>query len=109
MREVFNNETIKEGKLIAIISYILLIGLIIALILNNDKRNSYASFHIRQSIGLALLGIMWGVISFIPIIGWLIGLVITILWIMGFLQAIFGKTDPLPIVGNYFQQLFSTL
>jgi len=55
MREVFNNETIKEGKLIAIISYILLIGLIIALILNNDKRNSYASFHIRHSIVLALL------------------------------------------------------
>lgn len=34
---------IEEGKTIAIISYITVIGLIIALILNNDKKNLFGS------------------------------------------------------------------
>lgn len=37
---------IEEGKTIAIISYITVIGLIIALILNNDKKNLFAAYHI---------------------------------------------------------------
>jgi len=41
--------TIDEGKTIAIISYLTLIGLLIAFIMNNDKKNEFAKFHIGQS------------------------------------------------------------
>ena len=43
-----NTGTVQEGKTIAIISYITIIGLIIAFIMNQSKKNSFASFHIRQ-------------------------------------------------------------
>ena len=40
-----------NGKNTAIISYLTIIGTIIAIILNNDKKNDFASFHIRQALG----------------------------------------------------------
>ena len=46
--------TIEEGKSNAIISYLTIIGTIIAFYLNNDKKNDFASFHIRQALGLWL-------------------------------------------------------
>lgn len=109
MKKIINNNTVEEGKLIAILSYVLYIGLIIALVLNNNKRNAYASFHIRQALGLAFAGIIAGMISFIPSVGWALGLLVSILWIVGFIQAILGKTTPLPIIGEYFQKIFSSI
>lgn len=50
--------TVEEGKTIAIISYITWIGTIIAFIMNNDKKNPFASFHIRQMVGLSILSIV---------------------------------------------------
>ena len=49
-----NNQTVQEGKTVAIISYITWIGTLIAFIMNNDKRNSFAAFRIRQMIGLSI-------------------------------------------------------
>ena len=48
------NHTVYEGKTMAIISYFWWIGLIIAFIMNNNKKNTFASFHIRQMIGHAV-------------------------------------------------------
>ena len=47
--------TVSEGKTMAIISYITFIGTLIAFIMNQNKKNSFASFHIRQAIGLLIL------------------------------------------------------
>ncbi|TDN95413.1 hypothetical protein DET49_1018 [Salegentibacter sp. 24] len=41
-----------DPKTIAIIAYLTVIGLVVAFVLNNDKRNEFASFHIKQSLGL---------------------------------------------------------
>ena len=49
------NHTIKEGKTAALISYIPVIGAPIAFFLNKNKRNYFASFHIRQTFGLNIL------------------------------------------------------
>ena len=46
------NNTIEEGKSIAITSYILIIGVLIAMSMNSENKNSFASFHIRQALGL---------------------------------------------------------
>ena len=46
------NNTVEQGKNIAVISYLTIFGTIIAYFLNGDKKNEFASFHIRQALGL---------------------------------------------------------
>ena len=53
---------IEQGKTIAIISYIIIIGVLIAMSMNAEEKNKYASFHIRQGLGLTLTFISLGVI-----------------------------------------------
>ena len=53
-----NNQTIQEGKTIAIISHITIVGTIAALIMQYGRKNSFAAFHIRQMIGLGIIGLL---------------------------------------------------
>ncbi|HLV15631.1 MAG TPA: hypothetical protein VKY41_10650 [Xanthomarina sp.] len=102
-----------EGKNIAVIAYITVIGLIIAFIMNNDKKEPFASFHIKQSLGLALTGFALGVIGIIPIIGWLINIigifVLLYMWIMGLINAINGTEKVVPILGEKYAEWFKSL
>ncbi|MCX7546958.1 hypothetical protein OS188_03220 [Xanthomarina sp. F1114] len=108
-----NTTRISEGKNIATIAYLTVIGLIIAFVLNNDKKNQFASFHIKQSLGLALTGFALGVIGLIPIIGWLINIigifVLIYMWIMGLMNAINGNKKMVPILGNKYSEWFKNL
>ena len=45
-----------QSKVVAIVSYITIIGWIIALILNQSKKTELGSFHVRQAL---LLWICW--------------------------------------------------
>ena len=54
------NNSIEEGKPIAITSYILIIGVLIAMSMNSENKNTFASFHIRQALGLLLIFISFG-------------------------------------------------
>lgn len=58
---------------------------------------------------LSLTGIIIGVISFIPFIGSVLGVIVSPLWIVSFVQAIIGNTTPLTIIGIYFQTIFSSI
>lgn len=102
--KVSKEAIIKDGKMIAIISYITIIGLIIAFIMNNDKKNAFASYHIKQSLGLALTGLILGIIGMVPLLGWLIdffGLfVLLYMWIMGLVNAMNENEKPVPILGK---------
>ena len=95
-----------NGKTIAIVSYITIIGWVIALILNNNEKNSFASFHIRQSLGINLLGM---VLTFISVIGWILGIAVFIFWVIGLIAAITERTVPVPVIGELFQDWFKTL
>lgn len=121
MEENFNNyetpptpeNTVSEGKTIAIIAYITIIGLIIAFIMNNDKKNSFASFHIRQVLGMALTGLALSVLNVIPILGWLISIfgtiLVIILWIMGLISALNGEEKPVPLLGEKYQEWLGSI
>lgn len=108
-----SSEDIESGKSTAIIAYITIIGLIIALVMNNDKKNPFAAYHIRQVVGLAVTGIALGIINVIPILGWMISIlgsiVILILWIIGLMNAINGKVKPLPILGDKYEEWFKSI
>lgn len=105
--------TVDEGKTIAIIAYITIIGLIIAFVMNNDKKNTFAAFHIRQCLGIALTGLALGIINVIPILGWLISifgsLFILVLWIMGLVSALNGQEKPVPLLGEKYQEWLSSI
>lgn len=96
----------KDGKNIALIAHLTLIGWIIALVMNNDKKDELASFYIRQVLGLGLLGL---VLSFIPFLGWIVSLGVFVLWIMSLIGALSGEKKLTPGVGTYFQDWFKSL
>jgi len=104
---------VNEGKTTAIIAYITIIGLIIAFVMNNDKKNAFASYHIKQSLGLALTGLALGMIGMVPILGWIINFfglfVLLYMWIMGLINAMNGKEKAVPILGNKYIEWFKNL
>lgn len=108
-----NTPDISSGKNIAIIAYITLIGLIIAFVMNNDKKDAFASYHIRQSLGLMCAGIALSIFSPIPFLGWAVAvfgsLFILVLWVIGLLNAVNGKQAPVPVLGEYFEKWFASI
>ena len=105
--------TVNEGGNIAIIGYITIVGLIIAFVMNTDKKNAFAAYHIKQSLGLAITGLALGVIGMIPILGWIVSflglLVMLYMWIMGLFNAINGNKKPVPILGDKYLEWFKNL
>lgn len=107
-----NTETIEKGKSIAITSYILIVGVLIAMSMNGEDKNPFASFHIRQSLGLSLTFISLGLIisNFdSPLISMSMYLFISVLWIYAMFSAINGQTRPIPLLGHLFQKWFKSI
>lgn len=102
--------TTPEGKNIAVIAYITFIGLIIAIVMNNDKKDPFASFHIRNMLGLVILAIINSFLArYIPILPLLIWIGLFVFWIIGLIGAVQGERKELPIVGPLFQDWFKSL
>jgi len=103
-----------DGKIYAIVSYIGLLGWIIALILNKDKKDALASFHIRQSLIIMLAAIPVWILAMIPVIGWfLLGpagcIALFVFWLMGLISAIKGEQKEVPLIGKLGQDWFKSL
>ncbi len=104
------DNSIEKGKKIAIVAYITMIGTIVAYYMNTDEHNEFAKFHIRQAFGIYLTFFLLGyLISGFD--NWSITFTfwtfIFILWLFGFMQALQGRTQPIPLLGKLFQKLFS--
>ena len=108
--------TTGEDKTSAVLSYLTLVGFIIAVILHGNRKTRLGAFHLRQSLGLMLTSIALGAagftIMFVPFIGWLICVALwvglAVLWVIGLVGAISGEMKPVPIIGEYYQQWFGT-
>lgn len=97
---------------LAIVAYITLIGTLIAFFMNREERNPLVSFHVRQALGLWLLQMLLG--YFIGAFdSWMISLSFWVFFIVLFLYGIFGavgkKMNEVPILGPFFQKLFSSI
>lgn len=99
-----------EAKTIAIIAYLTLIGLLIAFVMNNDKKYEFASYHIRQSLGLILISLGLFIIGAVPVLGWIASFLgsvfLLVLWIFGLINAINHEKKPVPVLGTYFEEWF---
>jgi len=95
-----------EDKTVAILSYITIIGWIVALVLHSNNKTELGAFHLRQGLGLYLTGI---VLRWIPIVGWILNIVVFIFWILGLIYAIQGDKKAVPVVGDFYQSIFKGL
>jgi len=106
------NQTVNEGKTIAIISYLTIIGTVIAFIMNQNKQNSFASFHIRQSIGIGLLSFVISFITRFTYFNWIDNLMwlgVFAFWVIGLIGAAQGEERKIPLLGDQFQEWFKNI
>ncbi|WP_348798605.1 hypothetical protein [Flavobacterium adhaerens] len=107
------NNSIEKGKTAAITSYILIIGVFIAMSMNSgEDKNTFASFHIRQALGLSITFISLGLIisNFDSIaISMSMWIFLSVLWTYGMFSAINGQTKPIPLLGSLFQKWFKSI
>lgn len=108
-------ETVADdnGKTMAIISYLTLIGWVIAYVMNGEKKKPFASYHIRQSLGLMLTAFACSLINVIPLLGWLLYLplliLLIIMWVSGLMNAVNNKEKPIMLLGKKYEQWFKNL
>ncbi len=104
-----------EDRTVAILSYLTIIGFIVALVMHSNKKTALGSFHLRQCLGLIIsaiaLSVAGMVLAFIPIIGWLAVLAgwlgFLVLWVMGLIAAASGEQKPVPVLGANYQKWFA--
>ncbi|MFC4721972.1 DUF4870 domain-containing protein [Geojedonia litorea] len=104
-------DTIKEGRTLAIVCYFTFVGLIIAIIMNLEKRNPFTFFHARQMLGLIIMLLVSNV-SEKYISSWLgtaFWSITFVAWLYGLYTAYKGEQKPIPVVGDYFQDWFRTI
>lgn len=101
-----------NGKLAAILAYVIIIGPLIAMSINAESKNKFASFHVRQGLGLTILFVCLGLIIsnfdnfMLTISMWFF---LSILSAYGLFTAASNSTYPIPLLGNIFQKIFKTL
>lgn len=118
-----------EGKTVAIISYLTLIGFIIALIQHGSNKTRLGAYHLRHVLGFILTGVglsifLWVLMlpmfsmnyrnaesyaAFIAVVSFLsfIGLLVCIF--ISFINAINGLEKPAPLVGKLFDKWFANI
>ncbi len=99
-----------DAKTKAIISHLFIVGWIIAVILNMNKKEEYASYYIIQNLGIIILGIALRVLQVIPVFGPVImvigGVLLFVFWLLSFIWSIQGEMKPIPLLGEKFQAWF---
>nr|WP_295863366.1 DUF4870 domain-containing protein [uncultured Chitinophaga sp.] len=106
-------------KTLAIISYITLIGWLIAYFQykNGDGKSPLVKYHLEQALGIIIFSVVLSVA--LTIIGMVIpslarilsiaGLLPLILMIFGIIAASNESTSPVPGIGKFFEEKFSFL
>ncbi|SEW51826.1 import component protein [Chitinophaga arvensicola] len=106
-----------DKKTLAIVSYISLIGWLIAYFqFKNKARDPFVSYHLKQSLGIAIISTILGivisiVVRMIPALSVVVyaNIAILALWIPGIINAANGQKKPVPVVGSLFEDKFPFL
>lgn len=107
---------VSEDKTAAILSYLTVVGFIIAVVLHGQKKTRLGAFHLRQALGLYLAFVVAGALNwalvFIPVLGWLaivvMWAVLVLGWVMGLIGAAQGQMKPALAIGKPLQDLLGT-
>ena len=88
----------RENKILALLSYL---GVLVIIPLLIKKNSPFVQFHAKQ--GLVLL-VGW-VISWFPVLGWIVGIIVFVLSVMGIINVLDGEKKRLPIVGELAEKI----
>jgi len=121
-----NISSADNGKNVGIISYITIIGWLIAYFgMHQSNKTELGSYQLRQTLLLHIisflvswiLGMIFAAIFFssglatgwfsIVGINWIIRVCFIILWLIGFIGAVNGEKKPIPLIGERAQTMFS--
>ena len=119
--ETNNNITTSDnGKTAAIISYITIIGWLIAYFaMHKDNKTALGSYHLRQSLllhlGIIVINVALTIIIMIiptmilAYLSWAIYVAYLIFVILGIVSANNGEQKPLPVIGEKAQSMFPSI
>jgi len=97
---------VEENKALAAIGYLWILFLVPLL---TKKDSPFAQFHAKQGMILFILWIAVWLVGWVPILGWMIGflgsILLLVLSIVGFLKAIQGERWEMPVLGEYAKKL----
>lgn len=94
-----------DARTKAIVAHLTLIGWIIAFIVNSNEKHEFATFHLRQTLGIYLIGIALG---WVPVLGWICNIILFAFWLLSFIYVLQGQQKTIPF-GEYFQDWFKAL
>lgn len=107
-----NDFNTSNPKVVSLLSYITILGWIVAFLLNEPK-SKLGSFHIRQALGVHLLWMASSYMAFFPFSShsaMLFGSILaSVLWLIGIVAAVRGEEKTVPILGEKFQEWFANL
>lgn len=102
----------EEHKVNAMISHFTIIGTIVALMMNAEKKNEFVSFYTRQTLGIFLcfhLGSYF--IGYFD--SWLVStanyIFFATLWLISFFGVMSNEMKLVPVLGEHFQKWFKNL
>jgi uncharacterized membrane protein len=83
-------------------------------LLTDAKDDPFVKYHVKQGLLLFILSMALWILNMIllriPFIGWLVSFVLGVglfvLWLLGLMNALNGKQEPVPLVGQYAEQFF---
>ena len=119
-----NITTADNGKTAAIISYLTIIGWLIAYFaMHKDNKTELGSYQLRQTLLLNIAAIVlgWGLgfvlgilivstgIFALIYISYVLQLAIFVIWIVGLIGAINGEKKPMPLIGEKAQTMFPSI
>lgn len=90
-----------EAKFVSVLSYVTVLGWVIAAFIYGNHKSSFARFHLRDSLGLILTAAL---LLLIPFIGWILSAGLVILWIQGMYHAVTGQRTHLSLIGDFYQK-----
>lgn len=99
-----------NAKTKAIISHLFVVGWIVAVIINMNNKEEYASYYIKQNLGIIIMGIALRILNVIPVFGPVLmvigGLLVFVFWLLSLLWSVQGEMKPIPLLGDKFQDWF---
>ncbi|NMP31566.1 hypothetical protein HII17_08330 [Thalassotalea sp. M1531] len=88
------------ARLIAVLGYLTIVGWLVAMLCYGSYKSKLAGFHLRQSLGLIILAAL---LSFIPLIGWALNIVVAAFWLVSVYHAFKADYYTVPWLGVTFQ------
>ncbi len=94
----FEQKDIQENKYLAAMSYL---GFLLFVPLIAKRDSKFVTEHLKQGIAMWVTFMIAFLVIWIPLIGWLIGLILAVFNIIAFVKCLMGEFWEIPFVGEH--------